>query len=325
MISSNPPDTTTWFSALSAVASRVVISLIHVKLEYMDEKGKKTSLSKQSCKDIMMRVPTSWTVSEQPIAHLPIGSSPLHEWVSFFEGEQDLDQPIRLPDSITHEFKEIKSEKFVEIPQQVIDLELKNASTFNDELNRSFVSACTDSGIDINTFSSTDFLSAAAYPPAREYGPTLSRFDTAFLNSNIFGQAALMYKRLDEERLRMELLAQNCIARHGVLDACIEQLRTKWDALTKAQQRLDEDYTGLNAKEEEQSSIQDRLATAEQNPTWAAFFRRSMDIQTINTQPRRLGSQPPLPPRRQVSESPLLPSATFSLHILLPDYVGFHP
>src|SRR5438046_1053180 len=61
------PDTTTWFSALSAVASCVVNSLIHIKLEYMDEKGKKTSLSKQSCKDIMMRIPTSWTVSQQSI------------------------------------------------------------------------------------------------------------------------------------------------------------------------------------------------------------------------------------------------------------------
>lgn len=310
MISSNSPDSTTWFSALSAVASRVVISLIHIKLEYMDEKGKKTSLSKQSCKDIMMRIPTSWAVSEQPIVHLPIGSSPLHEWVSFFENE-DLDLPNRLSDPITHEFKEIKSEKFVDIPQQAIDLELKNASAFNDELNNNFINACTDGGIDLDVFSNTDFLSATAYPPAREYGPALSRFDTAFLHSNILGQATLMYKRLDEERLRMELLTQNCITRHGVLDACIEQLRTKWEALIKAQQRLDEEYSGLNAKVEEQSRIQDQLATAEQNPTWAAFFRRSVDIQTINPQPRRLGSQSSLAPRRQVSESPLVSSSTF--------------
>jgi hypothetical protein len=224
MTSSNPPDTTTWFSALSAVASRVVVSLIHIKLEYMDEKGKKTSLSKQSCKDVMMRIPTSWAVSEQPIAHLPIGSSPLHEWVSFFESEENSDKPVQLPDSITREFKEIKSEKFVEIPQQAIDLELKNASDFNDELNSNFTKACTNGGIDLDTFSSTDFLSAAAYPPAREYGPTLSRFDTAFLHSNILGRAALMFKQLDEERLRMELLAQSCITRQGVLHACIEQL-----------------------------------------------------------------------------------------------------
>lgn len=241
---------------------------------------------------------------------LPIGSSPLHEWVSFFENE-GLDQPNRLSDPITHEFKEIKSEKFVEIPQQAIDLELKNASAFNDELNNNFIKACTDGDIDLDVFSNTDFLSATAYPPAREYGPTLSHFDTAFLHSNIFGQAALMFKRLDEERLRMELLAQNCITRHGVLDACIEQLRTKWDALIKAQQRLDEEYKGLNVKEEEQSRIQDQLATAEQNPIWAAFFRRSVDIQMINPQSRRLGSQPSLAPRRQVSESPLTSSSTF--------------
>src|SRR5436190_9061570 len=135
MTSSNVPDTTTWFSTLSAVASRVVISLIHIKLEYMDEKGKKTSISKQTCKDIMTRIPTSWALSEQPIAHLPIGSSPLHEWVSFFKSEEDSDLLIPLSDPITREFKEINSEKFVEIPQQAIDLELKNASAFKEELN----------------------------------------------------------------------------------------------------------------------------------------------------------------------------------------------
>ena len=109
----------------------------------------------------------------------------------------------------------------------------------------------------------------------------------------------------------MELLAQNCITRHGVLDTCIEQLRTKWEALTKAQQHLDEEYSGLNAKEEEQSRIQDQLATAEQNPMWAVFFRRSVDIQMINPLPCPLGSQPFLAPRRQVSESLLVPSSMF--------------
>ena len=99
-----------------------------------------------------------------------------------------------MSDPITREFKEIKSEKFVDIPQQAIDLELKNASAFTDELNNNFIKACTDSGIDLDAFSNTDFLSATAYPPAREYGPTLSHFDTAFLHSNILSQAALMYK-----------------------------------------------------------------------------------------------------------------------------------
>lgn len=48
MTSSNPSDNITWFSALPAMASHVVISLINIKLEYMDEKGKKGLLYRRA-------------------------------------------------------------------------------------------------------------------------------------------------------------------------------------------------------------------------------------------------------------------------------------
>lgn len=45
-----------------------------------------------------------------------IDSSPLREWISFVEIEEDSDKSIQLSDPITREFIEIKSMKFVEIP-----------------------------------------------------------------------------------------------------------------------------------------------------------------------------------------------------------------
>lgn len=240
-------------------------------------------MSKQTCLEVMLRSPTSWALQKSgDLPHLPIGTSSLAEWMNWYEEEGSefnvAGSHVRVADAITQEYRAIKDDQMMDIPQPDITQDLRLARDLENKLNEAFLADCDQSGIDIPSLSPEDFLSAAAYPLARELPPTLSQFDTSFLHSNVFGQAFLVFKRLNNEKLRLQLLMENCKRRTEALDHIVGELKTKCEAIAQVQKRLDEAYGETARKEKEVKDLESRVEAAESNPIWNGYLQRESDL-----------------------------------------------
>lgn len=279
------------FSELSAVASRIVIGLIHITLSFQDEVGRKSNISENTCHDLMLRTPTCWARTGAPdFNFIPIGNDPISVWVQYMEQEipeRFSNHPVpSAPGSIVQEYKAIKKGQFGEIPIKDVARSVEMGNQFQDRLTEEFRQECAQHGIDPDNYSSEDFLSAASFPLAPVLPPKLSPFDTEFLNSNVWGQAALFMKRLDTEKLRIQLLMNSCSKRGTWLDQILNELREKCEVLATLEEQLDRPYHELSRKEDEVLDMQDRVEVAESNPTFASFLQRTQEIQCIQ-QPYR--------------------------------------
>ena len=187
---------------------------------------------------------------------------------------------IIIIDAITVEYRDIiKRDKMADIPKQEIATELWMAKQVEAGFNDEFMRECEQHGIDPDSLTSKDFLSAASYPAVRQIPPSLTEFDVEFINANVFGQTALLFGRLQTEKLRIQLLMNSCAKRVDALDTIAAELTQKCETLDKLKKTLEEQYGGAKEKETKVADMQRKLDDAESNPTWAAFLRRDQEME----------------------------------------------
>ena len=155
-----------------------------MELNFQDELGRKSMMSEQSCYQIMLQTPTSWALTGD-VPHLPIGNSPLDDWMNWFSNLGTISD--RHTNSITQEYNAIKNNQFAKIPHHEITQHLTKVKQFEVDLNESFLDKCTHYGIDLDHLSCKDFLSTDSFPLTWQLPPALSEFNLEFINSNILG------------------------------------------------------------------------------------------------------------------------------------------
>ena len=84
----------------------------------------------------------------------------------------------------------------------------------------------------------------------------------------------MLFRKLQTEKLRIQLLMNSCAKRTDALDAIAAELTQKCETLAKLKKRLEEQYSSVKEKETKVADMQRKLDDAESNPTWAAFLRR---------------------------------------------------
>src|SRR6266496_4209647 len=115
------------FSELCSIISSIIIGLIHTELNFQDELGRKSMMSEQSCYQIMLQTPTSWALTGD-VPHLPIGNSPLDDWMNWFSNLGTTSDGHT--NSITQEYNAIKNNQFAKIPHHEITQHLTKVKQF---------------------------------------------------------------------------------------------------------------------------------------------------------------------------------------------------
>ena len=77
-----------WYSRLSAVASAVLLQLLHIHYEFADSRGKKQLMNQQTIRNLLMRLPTD-PASDGSMPPFPVSTGTLQAWVEYFESSSD--------------------------------------------------------------------------------------------------------------------------------------------------------------------------------------------------------------------------------------------
>ena len=120
-----------WYSRLSAVASAVLLQLLHIHYEFADSRGKKQFMNQQTVRNLLMRLPTN-PASDDNMPSFPVSTGTLKAWVEYLESSSDYNMS---PPEETHDFKDeqrsIEADIFVKVNSKKISKAVQKSELVN--------------------------------------------------------------------------------------------------------------------------------------------------------------------------------------------------
>jgi hypothetical protein len=266
-----------WYSSLSAVASAVVLNLIHMDQEFKDVRGRKTYLKADSCRQLMLRIPTRG----HPERSWPIDGEPLQAWTTYFaDGHYSVEESPPTPptDVIQADYQAFKAGETRQMTRNELDHHQREGDRTENDFQQQLTAKSTAAGIDPPTLHPSDLLDPSSYPAASKYPPEENDFVATFQSSNIYGQASMMDAKLSREIKRLQLLIENCKTRQTVLAKQKVDLMIKVKSIVKVEKMLDTTYQKVQSDQEEVEKLQLKVADAETDPDIKEFLDREVQI-----------------------------------------------
>lgn len=120
-----------WYSRLSAVASAVLLQLLHIHYEFADSRGKKQFLNQQTVRNLLMRLSTE-PASDGSMPSFPVSIGTLKAWVEYFESSSDYNTS---PPEEIHDFEDerrsIETDIFAKVNSEEISKAVQRGELVN--------------------------------------------------------------------------------------------------------------------------------------------------------------------------------------------------
>jgi hypothetical protein len=276
-----------WYSRLSAVASAVILNLIHMEFGMLDVRGRKTFLRDDSCRKLMLQIPTPKHPDDKA---WPIDDDPLQAWVTYFEeksGREEESHPMRPIDVVQADYQAFKAGETRQMTHNELEQHQRQGERVDNELQQQLSTKNTAAGIDPPILHRSDMMDPSSYPAPPKYPPEVTDFVAIFQSSNIYGQASMMDAKLSREIRRLQLLIENCKTRQAVLAKQKVDLMIKVKSIMKVEKLLDNQYNQMKDEQDEVEKMQSKVADAETDPEIREFLDREVQIhrQTPNGMP----------------------------------------
>ena len=261
-----------WYSRLSSVASAVLLQLLHIHYEFADSHGKKQYMSQQTIRNILMRIPTP--TNDENFQPFPVSPGPLREWVEHFQKMEDCRRTPEPAHPFDEEKREIDKDKFAPMNESMMSTAIRRSEAVNSQVQDDVISEFVQMGGNIEGYTERDFSNILCIPFASEYPQRLSDFERQFANSSVYGQAALMFARFDNEILRMSLLRKQCLAQEESLKARREELIAKVRQYREARESMNVSVTLWNNTRGEIGDLEAEKSEFEKNPVFKSYGDR---------------------------------------------------
>jgi hypothetical protein len=264
------PSGTSWYTRLASVAQTVLLNLIHVHFEFADVHGKKTIMfSEQTCRNIMIRVPTPPLPSGeyQPFF---VASATIAEWVSHFE-DVDPTEPLH---PFIKEQRAINADRFSNMDSDSIQAASSTGEYASKQVQDALVSDFVAAGGDLSSFTADDFPNILSLRATAMLPQKLDEFAAAFANTNLYGQTSLVFARLDQEILRNQLLRKQCEKNESFLVGKRAELRQKVVAYKEARQLMNDTVASWNVVRAEVHGLEEKVNAFERNSVLKGYMDR---------------------------------------------------
>ncbi|TMC16422.1 MAG: hypothetical protein E6J34_20090 [Chloroflexi bacterium] len=263
-----------WYSRLSAVASAVLLQLLHIHYEFADSRGKKQFMNQQTVRNLLMRLPTD-PASDGNMPSFPVSTGTLKAWVEYFESSSDYNMS---PPEETHDFKDeqrsIEADIFAKVNSEEISKAVQRGELVNVQAQEEVLSGFVRQGGNTTFYTERDFLNILSFPPAQGHPQQLSEFERQFANSSIYGQASLMFSRFDQEILRISLLRRQCAAQEEFLKGKRDELRVKVKQYRDVRDSMNISVSSWKSSSKEIEELEGERIEFEKNPVVKSYEDR---------------------------------------------------
>jgi len=263
-----------WYSRLSAVASAVLLQLLHIHYEFADSRGKKQFMNQQTVRNLLMRLPTD-PASDGSMPSFPVSTGTLKAWVEYFESSSDYDTSS--PEEI-HDFEDeqcaIETDIFAKVNSEEISKAVQRGELVNAQAKEDIVSSFVQQGGSTACYTERDFLNILSIPPAQGYPQQLSEFERQFVNSSIYGQASLMFNRFDQEILRIQLLKRQCAVQEEFLKGKRDELCVKVKQYREVRDSMNISVSSWKSSRKEIEELEAERIEFEKNPVIKSYGDR---------------------------------------------------
>jgi len=262
-----------WFSRLATVCDTTLIQLIYIHFEFLDLSGKKPFKKASLVADLVRRVPTPPMASGQ-FDHFPMNSATLQQWVRYFESDSHSEVTDLKPTALL-DIESLERDEFADINPDVLADDLRSAHNVDHVIGQSVIDAFADNGFDLDNYTESDFFNVLSYPPAPVLPFQPSPFAKAMDSCNIYGQAAIMFRRFDQERTRMLLLTASCNKQIGLLNKIGMDLQKKVDEYEEGRQILMSRGSEFKVTDKNVKDLQKSVGHYEQHSALKEYYDRN--------------------------------------------------
>jgi hypothetical protein len=264
-----------WYNRMASVCNSVVLNLLHLHYRFNDEKGRRTYLSKQAFRNVLMYIPT------QPLKSgkrdpFPISSGTLAEWIAHFEDIDLIRELSPPPHPYIKELNEIESDVFAPMPEGSIAAAVEDGEDHNREVVKNLMSEFVQKGGDLMWYSDQDFTNILSFPPAPMHSKHLSEWTAAMENSNAIGAFRLCVSRFDNELLRVCLLQEQLTRETNFLRKCRDETLDMAKKYMEAREIIKERAGSWMSLREETSKLDEMIVEFERNPVLKSYMEREL-------------------------------------------------
>lgn len=263
-----------WYSRLSAIASAVLLQLLHIHYEFADSRGKKQFMNQQTIRNILMRLPTD-PASDGSMPSFSASTGTLKTWVEYFESLSDYNTS---PREEIHDFEDeqrsIEADIFAKVNSEEISKAVQRGELVNAQAQEDVVSGFVRQGGSTTCYTERDFLNILSFPLAQRLPQQLSEFERQFANSSIYGQASLMFNRFDQEILRISLLRRQCTTQEEFLKGKRDELRVKMKQYRDARDSMNISVSSWKSSRQEIKELEAERIEFEKNPVIKSYGDR---------------------------------------------------
>jgi hypothetical protein len=146
------------------------------------------------------------------------------------------------------------------------------------ELKASTVHDFAVSGGDLSLYTEHEFFSILSFPLATVNPPQLSDFELQFHNTNLFGQVSMLFSRVDQELLRVSLLAKQLKQDEGFLLKKEKELTGILKDYQEARELCNTRHTSWSAVCDDVGRLQSEINVYEKNPVLKAYMERDSSV-----------------------------------------------
>ena len=262
----NPQTTESWYAKFSGAATAMVVNYIGLHLDYQ---GKKHLYSDETCKDVLMRIPTPPWKGRLPFPPFPIADFDLSDWRA--------DMELGLPASETA--VDVMRKRAEHIHAGLLgtnNTEMSAAAQRGKAtakaLDESLLSSAAETNLDPDELDAIRFIDPSSFAMPEVWEKVWTPFMELFAGANQYGRAQMLIDDLRYQSKRLMIIANALIDRSQKID--IEVARVQQE-ITQYHQRREQLHKILAEAEEKEAQLDKVKAEREQlvdDPLMAELF-----------------------------------------------------
>jgi len=287
----NPSDNPSWYAMLCGVVTSSIHQFILLNLGYQSAGGKTDKYDRKVKEDIdnfdktnvaklLMRIPTEWNRGSL----FPIYDLDLEEWKSHFEKVdfQGRTEPITVPEkedrALNAQYHDMLTGNVDDLMEdETLEDDMKDAMGLAEKDKESILDMLATTGVDKAFFLESDFLDAGSYPSARVRDPEWTPWLSAMASTNIYGQLALMYRRVHAVQQGANILSLAFKHRAAEMEEHKKQLCEKAIQLREAMQVVTKGQERNSIASGELRSLEAEIAAGKSIPAVRKYMSMMSD------------------------------------------------
>ena len=222
---------------------------------------KKYRFSPQTCKDVLMRIPT-------PMVNDRVDPFPIISGVTLSTWRTDmvLEENSNIEDEDSRKMVESIDSGTMDPDPATMDKALARGNSVEEDIHDHLEQGMKDAGVDMDDFDGLDFANPAIFGRAPTYARSWTPFLQMLAGANQLTRAALISDSLKCQRTRLLRIADDCQYRVSAIDQEIQTLEQEISSYKAGREATLERLAEMDTKRLQLADLQHQRSQQEEDP-----------------------------------------------------------